>query len=289
MKKIVKFIALLCIAATLITPLSVSAADPVIQGNDKASVDVTNLTSGYIRIVYKGDVNAKVKVRIQTPKGTMYNYDLKTGKDGEVFTFSEGDGKYTVGVYTLTSGNKYATSYTTTVDVKLKDAYAPFLVSSQYVNFVATGDKKSEVVKRAEEVTKGLTEDLKKVEAIYNEVLKFGYDTKKAETVQAGYLPDVDKILASKKGICFDYAAVMTAMLRSQKIPCQLVIGYAGDVYHAWINVYTKETGWVKEIVLFDGKTWRLMDPTYASTGGESKDTMKYIGDGKNYTAKSYY
>ena len=265
------------------------AAETEIRGNNKADIDVTYAADGFIRVIYKGDAKAKVKVIIQTPKANKYTYDLKTDKEGEVFAFTEGDGKYTVGVYTNTSGNKYTTNFTTTIDVKLKDSFAPFLIPSQYVNFVPSGDKRSEVVKKAEELTKGITDDLKKVEAVYNEVLKFTYDTKKAETVKSGYLPEVDLILASKKGICFDYAAVMTAMLRSQNIPCQLVIGYAGTAYHAWINVYSKEQGWVKGVIQFDGKTWKLMDPTFASTGGESQEALKYIGDGKNYSAKSFY
>jgi transglutaminase-like putative cysteine protease len=265
------------------------AADPVIQGNDKAAVDVTNIADGYVRITYKGAASAKVKVIIKTPKATEYKYNLKTVAEGEVFPLTEGDGKYTIGVYTNASGNKYAVSFTTTADVKLNNTYAPFLVPSQYVNFIPEGDKKSEVVKKAAEVTKDKKTDLEKITAVYNEVLKFTYDTPKAKTVESGYLPDVDKILSSQKGICFDYAAVMTAMLRSQKIPCQLVVGYVGEVCHAWINAYTKEEGWVKEVIQFDGKTWKLMDPTFASTGKESKDTMKYIGDGKNYSAKYYY
>ncbi len=88
-----------------------------------------------------------------------------------------------------------------------------------------------------------------------------------ARTVKSGYLPDVDKVLERKKGICFDYAAVMTAMLRSLKIPCKLVIGYAGVEYHAWINVYSEDSGWMDGVVFFDGKTWRLLDPTFASGG----------------------
>ena len=32
----------------------------------------------------------------------------------------------------------------------------------------------------------------------------------------------------------------MTAMLRSQNIPCKLVVGCAGTTYHAWIDVYVE-------------------------------------------------
>ena len=54
-----------------------------------------------------------------------------------------------------------------------------------------------------------------------------------------------EDLLAQKKGICFDYAALMTAMLRSQDIPTKLVVGYTGNLYHAWINVYLEGQGWV--------------------------------------------
>ena len=81
----------------------------------------------------------------------------------------------------------------------------------------------------------------------------------------------------------------MTGMLRSQGIPCKLVIGYAGTVYHAWINVWNEETGWVDAAVFFDGTTWQRMDPTYASTSKQSASVMAFIGDSKNYTTKYLY
>ena len=62
----------------------------------------------------------------------------------------------------------------------------------------------------------------------------------------------------------------MAAMLRSQNIPCKLVVGFAGKVYHAWINVYIEGVGWVDQLIYFDGKTWSLMDPTFVSAGGRT-------------------
>ena len=81
----------------------------------------------------------------------------------------------------------------------------------------------------------------------------------------------------------------MTGMLRSQGVPCKLVIGYAGTAYHAWISVWTQATGWVDGAVYFDGVSWHRMDPTFASTGGQSKEIMAYIGNGANYTVKYLY
>ena len=91
------------------------------------------------------------------------------------------------------------------------------------------------------------------------------------------------------KGICFDYAALMTGMLRSQSVPCKLVVGYAGDVYHAWISVYSEKDGWIDNAIWFDGSTWKRMDPTFASSNNRSDRIMEYIGDGENYTVKYLY
>jgi hypothetical protein len=53
--------------------------------------------------------------------------------------------------------------------------------------------------------------------------------------------------------------------------------------------VYTKEKGWIDAAVYFNGDTWKLMDPTFASSGKRSASVMKYIGDGSHYTAKYLY
>ena len=98
-----------------------------------------------------------------------------------------------------------------------------------------------------------------------------------------------DQVLEKKSGICFDYAALMTGMLRSQGVPCKLVVGYAGTVYHAWISVWTAEHGWVDNVVYFNGSSWQRMDPTFASSGGKDPAILRYIGDGSNYTARYFY
>jgi hypothetical protein len=67
------------------------------------------------------------------------------------------------------------------------------------------------------------------------------------------------------------------------------VFGSAGSVYHAWITTYSSESGWITAAIYFDGKDWKRMDPTFASTGKSSDEIMKYIGDGTNYTAKYLY
>ena len=58
------------------------------------------------------------------------------------------------------------------------------------------------------------TSDVDALQAIYDYVTEnLTYDYDLADTVESGYLPDVDATLESKKGICFDYAALTAAML----------------------------------------------------------------------------
>jgi hypothetical protein len=80
----------------------------------------------------------------------------------------------------------------------------------------------------------------------------------------------------------------MSAMLRSQQIPTRLEVGYAGEVYHAWISCYVDEIGWVDNIISFDGENWSLMDPTLAANNSSSA-VEEYIGDGSNYLIKYTY
>ena len=121
-------------------------------------------------------------------------------------------------------------------------------------------------------------------------VTNLTYDYEKAGTVQSGYLPDVDKVLQEKKGICFDYASLMAAMLRSQGVPVKLVIGYTSTgEYHAWINVWSEESGWIDSVIYFDGKVWKLMDPTFASSGNQSQSIMEFIGNAGNYKERFAY
>ena len=62
------------------------------------------------------------------------------------------------------------------------------------------------------ELSASANDDLEVIENVYNYIItNFTYDYDKAASVQSGYLPDVDDVLASQTGICFDYAAVMAS------------------------------------------------------------------------------
>ena len=90
------------------------------------------------------------------------------------------------------------------------------------------------------------------------------------------------KTLSTGKGICFDYASLAAAMLRSQGIPTKLIFGYVSpdDVYHAWNMFYTEESGWVTVSFEVSGNSWNRMDLTFSAGGAAAS----FVGDGSNYT-----
>ncbi|WP_436756450.1 transglutaminase-like domain-containing protein, partial [Streptomyces sp. URMC 124] len=51
------------------------------------------------------------------------------------------------------------------------------------------------------------------------------YDKALASSELTDYLPDIDRTLSGKKGMCYDYASLFASMLRSVDIPTKLVMG----------------------------------------------------------------
>lgn len=266
-----------------VTNLStVSAPGTLVKEGGDACIDYSNTDDGYVMVRYTGASQQRLKVQVKGPV-TTYTYNLPHGQ-WAAFPLSDENGQYHVTVYINVVDSKYAALLSAVIDVDMEDEFEPFLRSNQYVNF----DAAPNTVAQAAALTGGMTDPLDKVSAVYHYVTgNISYDTELAATVTSGYLPDLDSVLARKTGICFDYAALMTGMLRSQGVPTKLVVGYAGSAYHAWINVWSESTGWVDGVIFFDGTSWKRMDPTFAASGGAG--ILDYIGDGTNYSAKYFY
>ena len=269
--------------SSLLTPV---ASGVLVQTSAKAAIDYSNTGDGYVMAKFTAASAKKIKAQVKGPT-TTYTYTLKaSAQSWTTFPLSDGNGSYTVTVYENTSGTRYAAVASASFTAYMADEFAPFLRPNQYVDYTNAPN----TIAKAAELTKGVTDPLEKVKTVYDFVVSnLTYDKQKASTVQSGYLPVLDTVLADKKGICFDYASLMTAMLRSQGVPCKLVIGYAGSAYHAWISVWSETDGWVNAAIYFDGNTWQRMDPTFASSGKQSSTIMKYIGDGSHYTEKYIY
>lgn len=259
------------------------APGAAIYGNDLVSIDASNASEGYICVTYFG-TSPKVKLQITCPNATTYTYNL-TDNNMQVFPLTKDSGTYTVGAFENITGTEYSTCFRGDIPVTISNEFGPYLYPNQYVNFNAD----CECIGVAEELAYTADTDLEVVSNVYNYMIEnIVYDSELANSVESGYLPSPDRTLTSKKGICLDYACLMSSMLRSQRIPTHLEVGYASTAYHAWISVYLSDIGWVNGIVEFDGQSWELMDPTFAASAS-SDELKEFIGDGSNYDVKYTY
>ncbi len=263
-----------------LTPL---AGGRTIFGSGELTVDVTNSGDGYLYVRSTGEID-DIKIQLTCNDSVTYTYIIPSGDS--VIPLSLGDGTYSVIAYEgMGEPGMYATKFAEQLDVVLSDPYLPYLYPNCYVQF----DINSAVVALGKDLAEGKATDIEVVAAVYDYVVKnITYDHERAASVKPDYVPNVDQVLREKKGICFDYAALMAAMLRSQRIPTRLEFGYAGDAYHAWVTAYIEDEGWINGIIEFDGVDWTLMDPTFAANAG-SKKIKSFIGDGNNYTTKYIY
>ncbi len=234
-------------------------------------LDVTTAAEGYIGV--SAQRTGKLKAQIGFGE-TKYHYTLKT--DGTVcyLPLQFGSGTYTVSLLQNTVGDKYVVLYTQELAVTLKDELQPFLHANLYVSYT----KDSPVAKKAAELALGAQDELAVMSAVYELVKNtVEYDDELAQTVLSGYIPSPDRTLQTGRGICFDYAALAAAMLRSVGVPAKVVTGYVGEeaLYHAWNAIYTKESGWIAVELKVDKDNWRRIDITFDATG--TTDEQLYI------------
>lgn len=253
-------------------------------GSDgKIQVDASNTKKGYVCVKYTGTAD-RVQVQMTNPDGSRNPYPLQIGSF-EGIPLTGGDGNYSIQVLEHVSGKTYAIGLSQTFDVQLENEFTPYLYPNQYCDYQSD----DQAVKKGQELSDRSSDDLDFIRNVYHFVIKtIKYDDALAENIPLNYLPDPDTTLQKKKGICLDYASLTVAMLRSQGVPTKLEVGYSGSVYHAWISVWTRETGWIDKAIRFDGKDWTLVDPTLGANNSASS-VKKYIGDGKNYTLSYNY
>lgn len=251
------------------------------EGEGGALLDLSALSEGYVAV----SVESEKRIKFQVIKGDdTYTYNIASDGTPSIFPLQCGDGEYKFRVMQNVEDSKYSELYSVTRDVTLEDEFAPFLRPSDYVDY----DEGSKCVKKAAELASGQDDALGVVSAVYDFICdNVTYDRELAATVKSGYLPVPDDTLASGQGICFDYASLAAAMLRSQGIPTKVIFGYVSpdDVYHAWNMFYTNETGWVTVSYEVSSDTWNRIDLTFSANGADAD----FIGDGSNYTDASFY
>lgn len=238
--------------------------------------DNSRVPDGSVGARYAPATEKRTKTRFQKSE-EIYDYDLFGRTSFEYFPLQLGNGSYQVIIFENIQGTKYRAVKNQTVKAEMKNPLKVFLASIQTVNW----SEDMEAIKKAMELTKELKTDREKLDAIYRYVVEnISYDYDKIKNIPTTYVPDIDAILKDGKGICYDYAAVFAAMLRSQGIPCKLIKGYSTNVkgYHAWNEVY-----------LADEDRWMIVDTTYDSVMFKAGKKVDMEKPASQYTKSREY
>ncbi len=266
--------------------MTVSSPGTATSANDKAVLDHSNASLGYISATYSG-ASARAKLRIVCGDVT-YDHDLAVGGVTEYFPLSQGSGDYSVQIYEQIEGRSYSQVLSEPAEftASIPDDISMYLYPNKYVSFVQSSD----CVEYSAEICAGADGTIEKLAAIFSYITdNITYDHELAATVKSGYIPYPDDVLKKGSGICFDYASLFAAMARAQGIPTRLVIGYATDIYHAWNEVYTEETGWISAELLLARKGYNLVDSTFYAGAADKAAMAEYITNSSNYSAVYRY
>lgn len=239
--------------------------------NIESNVDTSNINKGIIRVYL---VNNQKKMKVQINKDNVkYNYDYAVNN---IFPLQLGNGKYVISIYEFVKDKSYRLFKQESVMLQLTNENVIYEQPIQLVYW----DETMQAVKVAKELTKNKKTDTEKIKVIYKYITsKISYDEEKANTVQSGYIPNIDQVLKEEKGICYDYSVLFAAMLRSSGIPTKLLMGYYNNssVYHAWNQVYNK-----------DERKWITLDTTQDSFN-RKLIRSNYIKDENKYKVEKYY
>ncbi|MGI5892717.1 MAG: transglutaminase-like domain-containing protein [Bacillota bacterium] len=208
-----------------------------------------NITEGLIHVTCSD--GGKVKLMVQ--KGDKkYTYDVNSAGLRETFPLQLGNGAYKISLLKNTSGNSYKLIASKNLEVNIKDPHAVYLSSIQIIRW----NVDSKAVAKAVELTKDTSDLGQKAKILWDYVIKNNtYDYGKLSKLPPGYIPVPDNTFIERRGICYDFASLYAAMLRSQGTPAKLVKGYAPKNvvgYHAWNEVYDVNRG-----------QWIVVDSTY--------------------------
>lgn len=250
-------------------------------GEGDASIDISSVSQGYIA----AKATASSRLKLQVKKDDMsYNYDLPNNGTPISVPVNMGDGTYEISIMQNTTESRYIRLFSTTANIVLESVFIPFLRPNMYCNYTADGT----VVTKARELVANAQNEGDALRFICEWVIdNITYDRAKASELAGGtgYIPDPAETLKTHKGICFDYASLAAAMLRSQGIPCEIITGYVAPngVYHAW-NLVWINGSWKSISLTVNPRTWTRVDATFAAGGDTST-----VGDGSKYEQRYVY
>ena len=176
-------------------------------------------------------------------------------KGSEIISLSDGAGVYEIKLHNVKETSKTSSEIISTydnikVELSLENENRVFTKSTALIDFESNISEINTIFEH--------TSDIEEIYVFFNNV-EYDYDL--AKRITSGevkeYKVDISNLLETKKGICFDIATSMAAVLRSKGYYTQMVYGYASSTYHSWVRV------------LIDGE-WVDFDPTLGRTSYEN-------------------
>ena len=236
--------------------------------NSRARIDYTNANEGYV-VVRVFDLNPNKKFKVHQQLGDKsQNFNAHPISDEVYIPLLFGSGVYNIIVYRQINGgdsDRYNTALSISLNVELVDEFRPWLYPTAYASYFP-GSKVEEV---SFALIKGAKNDFERFNAILHGVMdRLEYDSELAKTVShetSFYIPSPEFVLMYGKGICFGYASVVAALARIAGIPCKIVVGWAGNQYHAWNEVYLHNKGkFAPDCPETEENSWNIVDVTFA-------------------------
>jgi len=246
------------------------------------SIDLSSVNQGIVM----AHALSPSRLKFVVSAGDMtYAYDLPGDDTPITVPVNMGNGTYTFSIMRNTGGNDYIETASATADVTLESEFCPFTQPNVFCNYTDSSD----CVEFARQLVADAENEGDAVRAVCNYICdNVTYDLDKAGELSgtSGYVPNPDETFATNKGICFDYASLGAAMLRSVGIPTKIITGYVSpeDLYHAWIMVYI-DGSWSSAQFSVNPQSWSRVDLTFAADSG----TVGLVGDGKTYTERYVY
>lgn len=254
-------------------------------------IEQDQIEQGIIGVYYYAKEPKKMKLMI-TKDEIQYVYNVFSLEETVYYPLQLGDGGYQVSLYENVSGTKYRKVTTQSIQLNLVDDHIVFLQSVQEIHFeesdqsiIFTREMLDEALAAKNKKYRSfrfskLTEQ-EKINAIYQFILEaISYDFEKIKKLDTTYLPDNDRTLEIKSGICYDYSSLFASMLRWEKIPAKMAKGYAKDseVYHAWNEVY-----------LSSSKEWVVVDTTFDAYAYQNDDPYEFKKEVDEYNKVKEY
>ncbi len=217
-------------------------------------------------------INVKTKIMVEKDEEKYY-YNINNKE--ETIPLQLGSGNYSIKLLENISGKKYRVVKKKEIKLENEISNDVYLASNQPIYW----KDQRRTIDLGKEITEGIDGKEEKVRAVYEYIIKnIKYDYDKINNIDDSYVPNLDHVVASGEGICYDYASLFSGILRSQGIHAKLIKGYKNDldVYHAWNQV------------LIDGE-WITIDTTYDAALKDGKKAVSMIKLPSEYRIEKVY